>query len=90
MVRWPVVTAVGDSLVNSSVLRLPGGNERKPSEFELLHVAVVCLTNAVPRLVSLVSSRAVYLSVDLSFCEMKNGASIIDYRSTGTAYFVCF
>ena len=43
VVRWPVVTAVGDSLVNSSVLRLPGGNERKPSEFEFepLHVAVV-------------------------------------------------
>ena len=66
VVRWPVVTAVGDSLVNSSVRRLPGWNERKPSEFEPLHVAVVCLTSAVPRLVSLVSRRAVYLSVDLS------------------------
>ena len=66
VVRWPVVTAVGDSLVNSSVRRLPGWNETKPSQFEPLHVAVVCLTNAVPRLVSLVSSGAVYLSVDLS------------------------
>ena len=56
VVRWPVVTAVGDSLVNSSVLRLPGGNERKPSEFELLHVAVVsCLFNKCCAQVGIIS-----------------------------------